>query len=76
MKLVAILIGIVCIGNEVLCQEWVQMSPKKILPSNCVAGGIEDSQNYKGPLYIGRKQIDNELVIGKVIDVWKTGYCE
>jgi hypothetical protein len=76
MKLVAILVAFVWMSNEVLCWEWVQMSPRKVLPSNCVAGGIEDSPNYKGPLYIGRKQIDNELVIGKVIDAWKTGYCE
>ena len=56
--------------------NWVGMNPSKKLPSNCIAGGIEDSESYKGPLYIGRKHIGNELVIGKVIDTWKSGYCE
>ena len=52
------------------------MDPSKNLPQGCVLGGIEQSKNYKGPLYIGRKQIENELVIGKVINDWKSGYCK
>lgn len=52
------------------------MDPSKALPSDCIVGGLEQSDNYKGPLYIGRKQIDNELLIGKVIDSWKSGYCK
>ena len=56
--------------------NWVRMTPSKKLPLNCIAGGMEDSESYKGPLYIGRKRIGNELVIGKVIDAWKSGYCE
>lgn len=56
--------------------NWVAMNPSKALPSDCHVGGYEKSSNYDGPLYIGRKQIGNELVIGKVIDSWKKGYCE
>lgn len=52
------------------------MTPSKTLPDNCHVGGYEDSENYKGPLYIGRAKIENELVIGKVIAKWKFGYCE
>lgn len=52
------------------------MDPSKSLPDNCHVGGYEESENYTGPLYIGRKQIEQELVIGKVIDKWKSGYCE
>jgi hypothetical protein len=68
---------VVILANEISClKKWVQMDPKKSLPANAVVGGGEYSQNYRGPLYIGRKQIGNELVIGKVIDAWKSGYCE
>jgi hypothetical protein len=68
---------VVFIASEVSCREkWVQMDPSKSLPANAVVGGGEYSQNYRGPLYIGRKQIGMELVVGKVIDAWKSGYCE
>jgi hypothetical protein len=53
---------------------WELMNPNKNLPLDCIIGGYEESDNYKGPLHIGRKTIDNELVIGKVIDAWKSGY--
>lgn len=62
--------------KHILPGDWVQMNSAKPLPINCVVAGLEVSENYKGPLYIGRKQIENELVIGKVIDAWKSGYCE
>lgn len=52
------------------------MDKNAALPTNCVVGGNEESDNYKGLLYIGRKQIDNELTIGKIIGSWKVGYCE
>lgn len=52
------------------------MDPSKSPSSDCIVGGLEQSDNYKGPLYVGRKQIDSELVIGKVIDSWKSGYCK
>lgn len=51
------------------------MDPSKALPENCHTGGYEESPDYKGLLYIGRTQIDDELAVGKVIDIWKTGYC-
>lgn len=53
-------------------KTWIEMNPTKSLPRNCVVGGQEGDL----VLHIGRKQIDNELVIGKVIDSWKSGYCE
>lgn len=49
------------------------MDPSKSLPSDCVHGGHE--KNIDG-IYIGRKRIDEELTIGKVLDGWKTGYCK
>lgn len=52
------------------------MDPSKSLTSDCLVGGYEESDNFKGSLYIGRKRIDSELTIGKVIDAWKSGYCE
>lgn len=52
------------------------MDPSVSLPDNCHVGGYEESENYQGPLYIGRKMIEEELVIGKVIDKWKSGYCK
>jgi hypothetical protein len=68
---------VVFLASGISCQEkWVQMDPLKTLPTNCVVGGSESNQNFRGPLYIGRKQIGNELVVGKVIDAWKSGYCE
>lgn len=52
------------------------MDPTKSFPINCVIGGQENSQNYNGTLYIGRKLIGNEMVIGKIIESWKSGYCK
>lgn len=52
------------------------MDPSKSLPKDCHVGGYEESEYYKGPVYIGRKRIGNEVVIGKVIDSWKSGYCK
>lgn len=56
--------------------EWVPMKPSKELPSDCHIGGNEETASYRGSLHIGRKQFGNEVVIGKVIDSWKSGYCE
>lgn len=52
------------------------MDPSKDLPRDCHIGGNEETSSYRGLLHIGRKQVGNELVIGKVIDSWKSGYCE
>jgi hypothetical protein len=73
-----LLVSVVAISlfSEILGQEWIPMDPSKSIPPNAVVGGSENSENFKALLYVGRKQIDNELVVGKVIDAWKSGYCE
>lgn len=48
------------------------MDKNKTLPSNCVSGGVEGTLT----LNIGRKQIEKELVVGKVISDWHSGYCK
>lgn len=76
MQLSVFCVVLLIFVEKYLCQEWVQMDPSKSLPTNAIPGGAENSENYKGWLHIGRKQFDKELVIGKVIDSWKSGYCE
>lgn len=65
-----------CSDYQEILGSWVLMNPSRTLPSNCHVGGYENSKHYQGPVYIGRAQIDEELAIGKVIDSWKSGYCE
>lgn len=52
------------------------MDPSKEFPANCHIGGWELSDTYNGPLYIGRKQVMQELVVGKVVVPTKLGYCK
>lgn len=57
-------------------RRWHQMDPSKEFPANCHIGGWELSDTYNGPLYIGRKQVMQELVVGKVVVSTKLGYCK
>lgn len=52
------------------------MGPFSNLSENCLIGGYETLPWYTGPLYIGRKQIESSMVIGKVNYDWKMGYCK
>jgi hypothetical protein len=76
MNFLVVSVVVFSLISESFGQEWIPMDPSKSLPVNAVVGGSEDSENFKALLYVGRKQIDNELVVGKVIDAWKSGYCE
>lgn len=57
--------------------DWVKVDPSTPLPANCVVGGMEWwEDSYKGPVCIARKQIGDEMVVGKVVNTWKKGYCK
>lgn len=55
---------------------WVQMNSSKSFPQNCGVGGNEKGETYTGPLYITRKQIGSEMVIGKISEGAKIAYCK
>jgi hypothetical protein len=56
--------------------EWISFNEESSFPSNCHIGGFEKSDNFEGSTYIGRRHIDEEIVIGKVLKEWKAGYCK
>lgn len=46
---------------------WRPMTPQSELPENCPIGGLESKWDFAGPIYIGRKYIEEKssLKVGK-----------